>query len=362
MWGASSNPGPNAPFSMPCSSQQPGVDMVSAIETWTKAGMPKSKIVMGLAAYGYINWSTKTSLVHRKRSFSSRSAHARRGRQHTRSVEAEPTLGELMSGVKVKRQQTRFERYLESAEKRRALRSGATLDHLVHSRAKRQNSCPNPDVDCQGVNNVLPPVANDTVIGSPATTTTTTTAAGNGLGIGQIGNIKATGNGNLASYPDSQIEFADIIGWGVLTSSFKGANGYTVAWDSCSSTVRPFLFLPLSTVPDRSRVAAVCVQPAPEDGRDVRRPEVDRDQIGLRPHVRHPRRRLLGDDGRLRLGVDRRGEVKHRGLLKRLPHPLPVLNGRGKVERGTVRSFAAGRIPHRRLSPSLGHALVNMQW
>ncbi|KPV77337.1 glycoside hydrolase family 18 protein, partial [Rhodotorula graminis WP1] len=54
VWGASSTPGPNAPLRDDCpGSLQPGANMQSAIDTWTKAGMPASKILMGIPAYGY---------------------------------------------------------------------------------------------------------------------------------------------------------------------------------------------------------------------------------------------------------------------------------------------------------------------
>ncbi|GAA5916176.1 glycoside hydrolase family 18 protein [Sporobolomyces salmoneus] len=67
VWGASSTPGPNAPLSDACpNSMQPNANMVSAVKSWTDAGMPASKILMGVPAYGYISSSSATSLIHKR--------------------------------------------------------------------------------------------------------------------------------------------------------------------------------------------------------------------------------------------------------------------------------------------------------
>ncbi|EPQ59486.1 glycoside hydrolase [Gloeophyllum trabeum ATCC 11539] len=63
VWGSSSNPGPNAPLSNACgNSTQPEANAYSAIGAWVGAGMPASKIVLGVPSYGYISRSTATKL------------------------------------------------------------------------------------------------------------------------------------------------------------------------------------------------------------------------------------------------------------------------------------------------------------
>ncbi|KAG6833416.1 hypothetical protein H0H87_007401 [Tephrocybe sp. NHM501043] len=60
---ASSKPGPNAPLGNPCgTSANPQANAESAFEQWTKAGFPASKLLLGLALYGYVSKSTATKL------------------------------------------------------------------------------------------------------------------------------------------------------------------------------------------------------------------------------------------------------------------------------------------------------------
>ncbi|KAF6750396.1 glycoside hydrolase family 18 protein [Ephemerocybe angulata] len=63
VWPASPNPGPNAPLGDLCNtSAQPQANAKAAFAQWTKAGMPASKLLMGLATYGYVSKSSKTKL------------------------------------------------------------------------------------------------------------------------------------------------------------------------------------------------------------------------------------------------------------------------------------------------------------
>ncbi|EPQ50562.1 glycoside hydrolase family 18 protein [Gloeophyllum trabeum ATCC 11539] len=63
VFGASSNPGPNAPLGNLCStSSQPQASAEAAFSAWTKAGMPASKLLLGLPLYGYVSKSTATHL------------------------------------------------------------------------------------------------------------------------------------------------------------------------------------------------------------------------------------------------------------------------------------------------------------
>lgn len=66
VWGSSSTPGPNAPLANLCgNSTQPVASAAGGVKAWTNAGMPASKILLGVPSYGYINTSTKKSLRQR---------------------------------------------------------------------------------------------------------------------------------------------------------------------------------------------------------------------------------------------------------------------------------------------------------
>ncbi|KAK1231965.1 hypothetical protein PQX77_004915 [Marasmius sp. AFHP31] len=63
VWGASDNPGPNAPLSNGCgTSSQPQASAQAALSQWTAAGAPASKLLLGLPLYGYVSHSTRTTL------------------------------------------------------------------------------------------------------------------------------------------------------------------------------------------------------------------------------------------------------------------------------------------------------------
>ncbi|KAI0683604.1 glycoside hydrolase [Cytidiella melzeri] len=65
-WGSSSVPGPNAPLSNAChNSTQSSASAVAGVMSWTSAGFPVSKIVMGVPSYGYISRSGASSLMTR---------------------------------------------------------------------------------------------------------------------------------------------------------------------------------------------------------------------------------------------------------------------------------------------------------
>ncbi|KAJ6515764.1 glycoside hydrolase [Mycena sanguinolenta] len=67
VWGASSNPGPNAPLVDAChNSTQPDASAAAAIQAWTTAGFPASQLVLGVPAYGYVSKSTATRLRTRQ--------------------------------------------------------------------------------------------------------------------------------------------------------------------------------------------------------------------------------------------------------------------------------------------------------
>ncbi|KIY49336.1 glycoside hydrolase family 18 protein [Fistulina hepatica ATCC 64428] len=63
VWGASENPGPNAPLYDAChNSSQPDASAVAGYNAWTSAGFPASKLVLGVPSYGYISKSSADHL------------------------------------------------------------------------------------------------------------------------------------------------------------------------------------------------------------------------------------------------------------------------------------------------------------
>ncbi|KAF7421003.1 hypothetical protein PC9H_011522 [Pleurotus ostreatus] len=63
VWGASSNPGPNAPLGNLCgTSSQPQASAQAALAQWKNAGFPANKLLLGLPLYGYVSQSTRTGL------------------------------------------------------------------------------------------------------------------------------------------------------------------------------------------------------------------------------------------------------------------------------------------------------------
>lgn len=63
VFSASSNPGPNAPLGNLCgTSSQPSASACAAFAQWTRAGMPASKLLLGLPLYGHVSKSSKNKL------------------------------------------------------------------------------------------------------------------------------------------------------------------------------------------------------------------------------------------------------------------------------------------------------------
>ncbi|PWN31662.1 glycoside hydrolase [Meira miltonrushii] len=68
VWGSSSTPGPNAPLGNLCgNSTQPVASAAGGVKAWTSAGFPRSKILLGVPSYGYLNKSSKKTLIQLKR-------------------------------------------------------------------------------------------------------------------------------------------------------------------------------------------------------------------------------------------------------------------------------------------------------
>ncbi|GAA5895066.1 hypothetical protein JCM6882_008275 [Rhodosporidiobolus microsporus] len=237
VWGASSTPGPNAPLSNKCSgSLQPNANMASAISQWTAAGMPASKILMGVPAYGYISSSTATSLIHKR--------------------DDVPTTGlsnrHLANIVHEERNWSAGHRwYIEgqrqAAARRRARRAAKRelRKQQTEQLAKRGSIivCPNnhSGKPCEGVTgqniseiNWNPLQSN----GSSGPITGPDGVFNPGAGPGKVG------KGDLSGLEGNQIQFVDLINYGVIIKNsagdWVGTNGYTRAWDDCSST--PYLY------------------------------------------------------------------------------------------------------------------------
>ncbi|BGP14946.1 hypothetical protein JCM10213_007252 [Rhodosporidiobolus nylandii] len=239
VWGASSTPGPNAPLTNACpNSMQPNANMESAIEQWTAAGMPANKILMGVPAYGYISSSTATSLIHKRDDI--------------------PTTGisnrELARIAHDERNMSAGHRwYVEgqrkAAARRRARRAIKRSARKLQTEdlAKRGSIivCPNnhsgkpcAGITDQNITSINWNPLTDTDSGSTNSTSTDDGVFTPGTGAGKVG------KGDLSGLEGNQIQFVDMINYGVIKKdsslNWVGTNGYTREWDSCSST--PYLY------------------------------------------------------------------------------------------------------------------------
>ncbi|GAA5886311.1 hypothetical protein JCM16303_003759 [Sporobolomyces ruberrimus] len=246
VWGASSTPGPNAPLSNACpNSMQPNANMVSAIKAWTDAGMPASKILMGVPAYGYISSSSATSLVHKRDSIPetglSNRHLAKLKRHETQMSEGHKWYVTGKARAEARR---KMKRDLEKLSKRKKINVRSTPEDQDDKLSKRDGEvivCPNnhSGLPCEGIKG-----QNITEINwNPLGQINVTTPGGTGVFAGN-GGVKV-GNGDLSGLDGNQINFDDLINYGVIVKkgvNFVGANGYTRKWDDCSST--PYLVNP----------------------------------------------------------------------------------------------------------------------
>lgn len=270
VWGASSTPGPNAPLSDACAdSAQPDANEETAIKTWVAAGMPASKILMGVPAYGYISASTKTTLVNKRDTIPTpaeeilaRSAEVPAGLSNRerasflrkRALEAETeTAKNILAKRSYPREPTSplrrwYETSTAAASKRRAVAKRELRKQKADDLRKRGASiiCPqnHSGKPCAGVTgqNISTidwkPTTNttSTVFASSSNTTTDAAVFGGGASI-----VSYVGTGDVSSLEGNQVYFYQLISYGVLkwdssTSTYIGANGYTRKWDTCSNT------------------------------------------------------------------------------------------------------------------------------
>lgn len=260
---------------------QPNANMVSAIKAWTDAGMPASKILMGVPAYGYISSSSATSLVHKRDSIPetglSNRHLAKLKRHETQMSEGHKWYVTGKARAEARR---KMKRDLEKLSKRKKINVRSTLEDEDDKLAKRDGEvivCPNnhSGLPCEGIKG-----QNITEINwNPLGQINVTTPGGTGVFAGN-GGVKV-GNGDLSGLDGNQINFDDLINYGVIVKkgvNFVGANGYTRKWDDCSSTVRSFSLPSCSgrklTLISSLPLAALPRQPESQGSRHVRRSSV----------------------------------------------------------------------------------------
>lgn len=210
VWGASANPGPNAPLDNACgNSLQPGASAKAGIDQWSAAGMPLNKIVLGLPAYGYVSTSSASKLVTRKRG----------------AVEEEETF----KHVPIKRSE-----WMAAGVRERKKRDLVAYNSLTVT-----------DPESGAVITICPDNHGGKGCDGSAGPSTATSSGAVTLPSGSIRlpSIKASASGDLSAYKGMQVGFNTLVSLGVLSRSSSGQytaiNGYQRLWDSCSST--PFL-------------------------------------------------------------------------------------------------------------------------
>ena len=193
VWGASSTPGPNAPLNI-CAdsdSDQPEANAVNAVASWMSAGMPASKIMLGVASYGYVSDSTATTLIHKRK---------------------RNTLSENESARKL------------AARTRSNMRGG--------------NMMPRVDTGTHQL------IARDVNYSSGPASATSTTSSEKVAQTSTSSVKDVNTSGDLSDFTNSEIEFNQILQYKALalssTGAWYGKNGYTRKWDVCSST--PYLY------------------------------------------------------------------------------------------------------------------------
>ncbi|KAK4055771.1 hypothetical protein OIV83_000318 [Microbotryomycetes sp. JL201] len=248
VWGASAYPGPNAPLKNACpNSMQPNANMQSSIDAWTAAGMPANKIYMGVPAYGYVSASTATSLVHKKRSLSNRDLAARPDND-------EPYVSPFRLAFEKGHRELR--QRLQA--RRRALRQGidfskrqvfnSTQSNVIKTTNPRTGEeiiyCPgnHSGQPCPGVKgqNIT-----ESTNWNPLVDLGNSTSNSTEPGVFNPGNWGKTklGNGDLSGLEGNQVNYWKLLGYAVMVEDggkTVGVNGYTRAWDTCSST--PYLY------------------------------------------------------------------------------------------------------------------------
>jgi hypothetical protein len=196
--------------------------------------MPASKILMGVPAYGYISSSTATTLIHKRSESSSKGISNRERASLVHEEQLEARAEEIKSPF-----HRAYERGMREAEQKRERRAAA--DELK----KRASiiACPNDHsgkpcagITDQNITDIAWNPLNPTAVNNGTTNSTAPGVFNLGTGVGKT----KLGKGDLSGLEGNQIDFWKLINYGVIVKEgvdFVGANGYTRAWDSCSSTV-----------------------------------------------------------------------------------------------------------------------------
>ncbi|KAM0788680.1 hypothetical protein ACM66B_002777 [Microbotryomycetes sp. NB124-2] len=257
VWGASAYPGPNAPLKNACpNSMQPGANAQSAIDAWTAAGMPANKIYLGVPAYGYVSASTATSLVHR-RSLSNRDLAG--ATQESPSALNTNSDEPYVSPFRLAFEKGHRELRQRLQARRRALRQGVDFSkRQVFNSTASSNiiKTTNPRtgeeiIYCPGNHSgqPCPGVKGQNITEStnwnPLVDLGNSTSNSTDPGVFNPGNWGKTklGNGDLTGLEGNQVNYWKLLAYAVMVedgSKTVGVNGYTRAWDTCSST--PFLY------------------------------------------------------------------------------------------------------------------------
>jgi chitinase len=223
-WGASSNPGPNAPLSNACgTSSMPQYSAQAGFNQWTAAKFPAGQILLGLPTYGYVSQSSATKLTG---SFALPGPPADAPENaHTERVRAaQATLGAGEGDVSTDEpapppgEQLPLN-FLNNAHDR-------SFQRRMH--LQRPKNAP----------------------------------------------TEGAAVGDLSAFFNQQIAFNQIVSGGALVASggaFVQANGYTQAWDNCSDTPvrRPGVYRSCVRRP-LTRSFTVPLQHVAQDGRHVR--------------------------------------------------------------------------------------------
>ncbi|KAI0347133.1 glycoside hydrolase [Trametopsis cervina] len=251
-WGSSSVPGPNAPLSNAChNSTQSSASAVAGVMSWTSAGFPVNKIVMGLPSYGYISRSGSTSLMTRSVVHASRRQRraphvpmhvdpASQEAQVTTMGEEEDPLAETEGAKSGSSPPAAFMVHNED---------GGTEDGQVQFRDLVDQKALSYISAWSSATRVA--VAGTAQDGEKTDGPNNSKDAGDGGDTGQsdnsgdAGNADNAGNSDAGSTDppsdgtsnDSQVGMSSIAFAGQqIDNVFNGQNGFVREWDACSST------------------------------------------------------------------------------------------------------------------------------
>lgn len=207
VWGSSATPGANAPLGDLCgTSRLPHHSAAGSLKAWTAAGFPASKLLLGLALYGYVSKSTKTVLTG---SF----APEERGNGLVENGLVEDTT-----------------KPDAIAEEPQSDDDGSPLDPRLlppHGHAKPKMGAGSVVWDEEGAEGLM--------------SERTAKALANGSG-STLKTLAA--KGDLSSFWGSQVAFNQLLSSGAMVKkadgTYGGGAGYTFAWDDCSDT--PYLY------------------------------------------------------------------------------------------------------------------------